>query len=542
MTKGANQLLYDKLKGPTDLAHLHSHEGLNFLVRAAICADMRLKGFKPNVEGDPDQGFWNPEPIDFQDPSGTGSVKAYLNVAGPQHGGVLTYNRRRIYPNDGSAESLSTGPADYSYMENVFRRWPDEINRAFHGWLQIPDGHLFDTVSKHLNNALKLINPNPDTTIKGVALPDTTYNKALQDVILSELNPAVKDMTGKTATAFKNKYVFTFNDVFTAQGNFLIAISLALGAQRGLYVAARYNVVKIAQLAAAAFDAIQKGGGQGNDKALTDDLGLISSGAAVLGLIPGAGAVTAPISSATSLLSAIITKVDESYHKSQKTVALGAPSPDGVKQNIEAALDKLMKAGATTRFDLEQALINVVNTVAEQLGTYRLPHLEERIGAGLESNSDPIHINIKDARRVTGEYLPGLAKWAEEAAREVQKSLDPGPWEQPPVVCNRREGFYPNFANAVDLLTNLLDDTATTLVRVADLFDAFIDEMENHDNGAAERAHHLIRELEHGTGIPTPTKPRIGPDGEEEGIRTDTERKKLLEELDHRLGSHRDGY
>lgn len=512
------------------------------IVKAAIVADMRYRGYEPNDPDDPDGGFQQT----VGPKSSAGGDGATYRISGPSSGGNATCNGDHVGPD----------VIGFSPHHDVYQYWPKAIQEQLGPWVDhpIPDGSVFDETISHVTKAAKTLLSNGDRTF------DEGHGKKTYS--LDSGNPELDDigvMEGKL-TAMRGDWVLAFQrswadhlpGVLKGQAGIAAAIAMAVGAEKALYTVAQENVATVAHEAHLAFKAA--GHSSLDNKVL---INIVTQGLAVAAFAAATGgagaALTAVIQGTALAASATQSFLPNEQRGPGSGMPLGAADPHTVLSNMAKALQKITEVGERTEAAISDHLSTICSAAEGDIAHggfgFRLGRLRGRDSTAQRQIDHPdlLKFDRTDAHQIGDILMPNIAKQFNNAAIEAQNATSSGPWRRPVQVSGATEGCYNQYLITLDFLTNLLDDTSTQIVRAGELFSAVADDIANQDSEAEARMNRARKQLEDGSGAPaaghgtkqinvhvTPGA-QLPPVTEDTPVRP-TETNADRERLNHRLG------
>jgi hypothetical protein len=385
-----------------------------------------------------------------------------------------------------------TGGLKYQYRvdagEAIYGPWFERINAAFERWRDLPDPALFD---EGIDGAIEAIG---QLTIEaGDSRPGTVPDAEADLATLVGNNlAAIKPEHGQAAFAFTSVYgAVRTGTVIGNQRELLIALGVALAAEKAAWAEVRKTVVAVAENAATAF--ASTGG--------PIDFGAVKSFLDVLsGVLPAGKAadVLAKAIKVSDFLDAVLPSKPappDPYH-------LAGGSPDAVYDHLLLALQRLDDDITDAETGVRELLDNAV---AKASAPHERADYHIAPGSGVDTRPEDttiddvdwsvpgqIDVNLKIYQSVGLRTMPSIAAFLESASDQADRGGSPTPWLRVGAVGSGGQygPFYNSYVDFLELVTSVLSSSAAEIIAAGEklaIAAGFIGDADAEARGAFDR-------------------------------------------------------
>ncbi|MET0523450.1 MAG: hypothetical protein ABWZ91_01510 [Nocardioides sp.] len=359
-----------------------------------------------------------------------------------------------------------TGGLKYQYRvdagEDIYGPWFDRINAAFERWRDLPDPALFDEGIGGVIEAIEQLTIEAGDARTG-EIPAAEADLA---TLVGSSLAAVKPEDGQAALAFTSIYgAVRTAAVIGNQRELLIALGVALVAEKQAWAAVRESVVGVAENATTAF---ANAGGRIDFGAVKGFLEVLS------GVLPAGKAVDVlakaiKVSGFLALVAPARPAPPDPYH-------LAGGSPEDVYDHLLLALERLDDdiSGAETGVrDLLDGAVAKASAAHERADYHISP--EAGVNTRPEDTtvddvdwSVPGQIDVKlDVYQSVGlKTMPSIAAYLESASDLADRSSSPTPWLRVGAVGSGGQygPFYNSYVDFLELVTSVLSGSAAEII------------------------------------------------------------------------------
>jgi hypothetical protein len=413
---------------------------------AAIKAHLEHKGFSDTGGG----SFYKQE---------FGSSK---NGVHPQYVYHLTKDSLRIEktPNVDNEDLTAQASEMLSRLQSeVFNYWPQAIDDLFRKWQDagLPSwGGLAMNAAWAKEGADEI---RPGTTVNENG-SDLQVGNARLNADLGNLEKRTAQLAGNYARAFSDNYVTPLPPVLQGQFALGSVLAIALEAEKEIWLRTSRDLDAIRHHALGAMRASgpKSGGGGADAKVIVTVFAALAGAVAAFATAGGSLAVTAALTAAGA--GAWSNLLESPPKKEPEPIPLGAGTPQGVRTNIENALNKLNEGIRTEEEFLQQILRGASEVVGGKRGAFDLPPAAAE-GDVLGKEQDVV-VTAEIIAAITAQWIPCISGDLRLARTKLGVDTA-GSFDRPGGIGVGFSGPQPEFKALQEVVIGLLGNTATEL-------------------------------------------------------------------------------
>lgn len=347
--------------------------------------------------------------------------------------------------------------------ERIYAKWPSKIEQAFAKWVELPTNGFNTSEVAWLENAegeirTGAVSPTDTDGSSSTSKPPIGLPNQRLASDLNNLDDRMGKLNGLYAETFKEMYVSPLPVTIQSLGALIACLALACRGQGAIWEAATEDLEKVKKQAAAAMKASAPGGGGSIGPTV------LAVGGAIAGLIaaiPTGGASIVGVATLIGAGAGLVKEIDGASGSSKKVeVQLGASTPDGVLDNINAALTDLSAAIRGQEEEIRNFLSNVHSETTSHREAFDLMAPRAERGNVLDRQQD-VSVDAGTIANITELWIPTICGDLRAARGELVVTSRVFS-TRPSGVGLVQDGAWPEFEKVqdvtVELLTNMVRD------------------------------------------------------------------------------------